>query len=153
MSSSYALPLGWIIATDPSTGKSYFANPTTGESSWVPPQTNTLSSAGEGIYTQSKFPVLSAKRSMKEAKESGIEPMEMNLTGGLIADLVKAQYMHRRHPNQVLPPSHTHLNQNSGERYIPLNLIELPELISIPHQEKARIETRMISLKETLSKI
>lgn len=109
MSTSYALPIGWIIATDPSTGKAYFANPTTGESSWLPPQTKSLSSAGEGIYNQSNFPVFSAKRSMNEAKESGIEPMEMNLTGGLIADLVKAQFIHRRHPNQALPPSHTHL--------------------------------------------
>lgn len=164
MSSPHALPSDWIVATDPSTGKTYFANPTTGETSWVPPPpppprhqvhvpplSNTTSSVGEVPSHQSNFPVLSAKRSIKEAKEGGIEPMEMNLTGGMVADLVRAQFIHRRHPNQ--PLSYINLQQKRGDGYIPLNLTELPEMISLPNQEKARIETRLISLKSALSKI
>jgi WW domain len=36
-SSTPPLPLGWTTAIDPSSGRLYYANATTGESSWVPP--------------------------------------------------------------------------------------------------------------------
>jgi hypothetical protein len=167
MSIPHALPSGWIIATDPSTGKTYFANPASGETSWVPPppppprqptkippQSNIASSSyDDRISNPSNFPVLAANKSIKEAKESDIEPMEINLTGGMISDLVKAQFIHRRQPNQTFHMSYTNFNQKQEERYIPLNLAELPELFSLPHQEKVRIETRILSLKEALSKI
>jgi protein transport protein SEC31 len=32
-----ALPPGWVAVQDPSTGQVYYANQTTGESSWEPP--------------------------------------------------------------------------------------------------------------------
>jgi hypothetical protein len=33
----YSLPPGWVAATDPVSGHIYFANPSTGETSWEPP--------------------------------------------------------------------------------------------------------------------
>jgi WW domain len=36
-SSTPPLPPGWTLAVDPSSGRTYYANATTGESSWVPP--------------------------------------------------------------------------------------------------------------------
>lgn len=37
MGMSAGLPLGWEQATDPSSGRTYYANRTTGETSWTPP--------------------------------------------------------------------------------------------------------------------
>jgi len=35
--SSPPLPPGWVAATDPTTGRVYYANPTTGETQWTAP--------------------------------------------------------------------------------------------------------------------
>ena len=37
MASELQLSLGWVAACDPSSGRTYYANPLTGETSWTPP--------------------------------------------------------------------------------------------------------------------
>lgn len=42
MTDYHQLPPGWIAAIDPSSGKTYYANSTTGKSSWTPPASITI---------------------------------------------------------------------------------------------------------------
>lgn len=54
MTSSVSLPPGWVEARDPNSGRIYYANPSTGESSWEIPQNPNQSSIGVPDSAQGK---------------------------------------------------------------------------------------------------
>lgn len=49
MSSNVFLPLGWVEADDPKSGRKYYANPNTGETRWDPPPRVSASAAPSGL--------------------------------------------------------------------------------------------------------
>ena len=63
-----SLPAGWVATTDPTSGQTYYANPTTGQSSWtVPVAPPTFGSAGASVVTPAPMPVAAAAPSLSSS--------------------------------------------------------------------------------------
>jgi hypothetical protein len=71
------LPPGWVEAIASLSGRTYFANPMTGESSWIPPSLITGQEDGDATMIHAAW--------MERDKEGSMD--YPNLTPGMIADL------------------------------------------------------------------
>lgn len=144
---SHALPPGWVVAVDEHSGKTYFANIISGETSWVPPPPppplelkvppQSMQLFGQ-MCSDSSF-ISSAEREIHEASVSNMEPMELNLTAGIISDLSRAQFIHEEKQSR------------HRETYIPINISAFPKHTSIPYSDKENMSEVLIRLKEKLS--
>lgn len=143
------LPPGWIIAKDPQ-GRPYYANPSTGESSWTPPvpSVNAVPIASIPPPPPMKQPaftpslnasgliVPSAKALLAKHESKSDVPIELTLTGGMIADLVSIQ------------------NENEGkETYQEIDVETMSPTSYIEPMVESRLEARMLGLKDALRKI
>lgn len=88
------LPPGWIAATAPDSGRVYYANPTTGETSWDPPVVIP--------------PPLPPPPVVMQQPQPAPKPFnnELEISAGKIADMCRMQ---PRHGEQYQSPLESHL--------------------------------------------
>ena len=146
------LPPGWVIAQDPQ-GRQYYANPLTGESSWTPPvpSVNVIphipsipppppqeQSTFTPTLNTSNLIVPSAKALLAkhESSKSNV-PLELTLTGGMIADLVSIQ-------NET---------KEKESLYQEIDVEKMSPTSYIEPMVDSRLEARILGLKDALRKI
>ncbi|GFH47695.1 predicted protein [Chaetoceros tenuissimus] len=143
------LPPGWVLAQDPQ-GRPYYANPSTGESSWTPvlPSVNMVPIPSIPPPPPMKQPtftpslnasglvVPSAKALLAKHESQSNVPIELTLTGGMIADLVSIQK-----------------EKEGKEVYQEIDVEKMSPTSYIEPMVESRLEARMLGLKDALRKI
>ncbi len=81
--------------------------------------------------------------------------VELHMTGGMIADLAKVQSNYRYDEMEENDPDHGMSREevNKKFRYEPLKPFELPTASTIPHVEAGRVDIRLMTLMDALSKL
>lgn len=143
------LPPGWVLAQD-AQGRPYYANPSTNESSWtapnpsvnvvpipsIPPPPPREQPLFTPTLNASGLVVPSAKALLAKHESQSNVPIELTLTGGMIADLVSIQKE----------------NENK-EAYQEIDVEKMSPTSYIEPMVESRLEARMLGLKDALRKI
>lgn len=162
MDSNIILPAGWLTATDPVSGSIYYANPSTGQTSWEPPvsfvpksphppKPSTINAPGllipavrsivsKNAVTESSAPNDVVNRGNNGAPSLTV-PVELTMRAGMIADLVDVQSIFLREQGEV------------EIHYEPLKPFDLPITLSVDPIPESRIDARLLKLAQALEKI
>ena len=155
-----ALPTGWMKATDPQSGRMYYANPGTGETQWNPPMAlggrRTAVSDGQKVIQdihEVSQQLSNARSSSDSIRDTMIEVELQGLTGGQIADLAHLQ---QGGDHSVLPSaiiSSPTRSTNAVNTYAPLEPNQFALNVERQPGEQARLQTRLHSLTQNLKEI
>ena len=152
---SPALPPGWITANDPVSGRIYYANASTGQTSWDPPPppvvlppptipTTTTASVVTNNNSNMLVPTVTRMMTMEQQEPNKVELP--NLSGGMIADLIHIQQTNsQNNNNQDISTNNPYDN--------PIHIPTLPITAQPPHIEPGRVEIRMHALFRQLQNI
>jgi hypothetical protein len=157
------LPPGWVAASDPISGNPYYANPSTGQTSWDPPPAPPVRASLQpnaflnhvtptintnGLLIPSARSILSnsvgdvpPNADLNDSHGQNPTPVELQMRAGMIADLATIQSDHRREQGLIAYP------------YEPLKPFDLPIYSSVEQPAETRLEVRFMSLMGTLETI
>mmetsp|Transcript_76665 Transcript_76665/g.133891 ORF Transcript_76665/g.133891 Transcript_76665/m.133891 type:complete len:379 (-) Transcript_76665:173-1309(-) len=121
-----ALPPGWEQVTDPTSGKPYYCNRATGESSWVPPEAPAAAPVMEEMLAPAPMPVMPVEPA-EMSQEAQLAPME---TSSQETALVPASEGDGQAPALEEPPKYLQLEDLINTKWIatliPINGTWLP---------------------------
>jgi len=159
--SSLPLPPRWVVATDPTSGRVYYANPTTGETQWTPPP---LPPPPQVIQPAASSAVVSVNSTLSNQRVTNTASTQGLITGPLIPRVRAILASERGELCDEISPGtiadlcnvqHALQSENEEEReyYGPIQCDQLPLNAQLPAIEPGRVEIRLAFLQSKLREI
>mmetsp|Transcript_2481 Transcript_2481/g.3479 ORF Transcript_2481/g.3479 Transcript_2481/m.3479 type:complete len:151 (+) Transcript_2481:99-551(+) len=138
--SSLPLPPRWVVATDPTSGRVYYASPTTGETQWTPPP---LPPPPQVIQPAASSAVASVDSTLANQRVPNTSSTQGLITGPLIPRV-----------RAILASERGELcDEISPVTYKPIQPDQLPLNAQLPAIEPGRVEIRLAFLQSKLREI